>query len=197
MFCVKISLHLGSNHSPAYTVDTSSVYLETRSVCSLRSTWIRWNYSSRLKSRGVIRDRNTQMDSFLICMPAVRLAPRFHRTFSVPPTDLRWTPNTPPTAGSKPSWMPRDRRRMMLSSTLNRSMIVLTHIMVFPEDRPGMSLFVLFLLFSVSLECQITQYARGNIGLGHHQSVYLLGLHGSLWWFAECRLEMDQTIVLW
>lgn len=58
---------------------------------------------------------------------------------------------------------------MMLSSTLDHIMIILTHIMAFPADRPGMPLFVLFLLFSVSLECQITQHARGNIGLGHHQ----------------------------
>lgn len=50
---------------------------------------------------------------------------------------------------------------------------MLNHITVFPADRPGMPLFVLFLLFSAFLECQITQCARGNVRFHHHPKVFL------------------------
>lgn len=56
----------------------------------------------------------------------------------------------------------------MLSSTPDHTITIPAHITAFPADRPGMPLFVLLLLFLGSLECQITQYARGNIGFRHH-----------------------------
>lgn len=69
--------------------------------------------------------------------------------------------------------MSGDRRRMTLSSTTDHTITMLNHITVFPADRPGMPLFVLFLLFSASLECQITQCARGNVRFHHHPKVFL------------------------
>lgn len=40
---------------------------------------------------------------------------------------------------------------MLLSPTLDYAITMLTHIMAFPADRPGMLLFVLILLFQESL----------------------------------------------
>lgn len=50
-----------------------------------------------------------------------------------------------PMTGSKPGWMSGDQGRMMLSSTPNHTITMLTHIMAFPADRFGMPLFVLVL----------------------------------------------------
>ncbi len=69
----------------------------------------------------------------MVWEPPGRLAPLLHWTFTGPPTQHR----------IKARLDVRGQGRMILSSTLD-AITTLTHIMVFPVDRPGMPDFVLF-----------------------------------------------------
>lgn len=119
-----------------------------------------------VKSLGMLRDRNALVDSQANGLGATR---QVYPSAPLDPVD------PPPITGSKPDWMSGDRGRMILSSTPDYTITTLSHIMVFPADRPGMYLFVLFFYFIfIHGLTGMPNYTicKGNIRF-HHQPKYL------------------------
>lgn len=119
----------------------------------------------------------------MVWAPPGRLAPLLHWNFTGPPTHNR----------IKARLDVRGQARMILSSTPDHAITMLTHIMVFPADRPGMPLFVwVFFIHGLSGMPNYT-ICKGNIGFRHQLNCLFVciancggKLSASQWWTKNC-----------